>query len=108
MARWRIHTMAYGAPQVLEAAQAAAANLGFGVTQVDPSGGRLLLALARPFGMPAWPVEAAVIDSGLGSTSLRVSWDAPATLPWLPPSPRRRVGRLQRLTDAYLRSGEFD
>ena len=108
MAHWRIQTLAYEAPQVLEAALAAAANLGFGVTQVDPSGGRLLLALTRPFGMPAWPVEAAVIDSGLGSTSLRVSWDAPAAVPWLPPSPRRRVGRLQRLTDAYLQSGEFD
>ena len=108
MAQWRIQALAYGAPQVLEAALAAAANLGFGITQVDSSGGHLLLTLARPFGMPSWPVEAAVIDSGLGSTSLRVSWDAPATLPWLPPSPRRRVGRLQRLTDAYLQSGEFD
>lgn len=108
MARWRIQTLAHDSPSVLEAALAAAANLGFGIAQVDRATGRCLLEMPRPLGAPAWPVEAAVLDNGLGSTSLRVSWDLPATAPWLPPTPRHRVNRLQHLTRLYLRGGEFD
>ncbi len=108
MAYWRIQAFPYAEPQVLEAVVAAASDLGFGISHVDQAGGHVRLTQARPLGAPEWPLEVAVTDSGLGTTLVRVSWDPPGSLRWLPPSPARKVARLHRLCLAYLRSGKFD
>ena len=104
MAHWRIQTLPYPPLHVLEAAVAAASDLGFGIKQVDQAGGHLHLTCLRPWGAPEWPLELAVTDSGLGTTLVRVSWDPPGSLRWLPPSPARKVAGLHRLCLAYLRS----
>jgi hypothetical protein len=104
MAHWRIHTRPYSPPHVLDAAVAAAADLGFGISQVDQAGGHLYLTCPRSFGRRDTPVDVAVTDSGLGTTVLLVGWGSAPTLSG-PCSPAgRRAARLSRRCLAYLRS----
>jgi hypothetical protein len=104
MAHWRIHTLPHPPPHVLDAAVAAASDLGFGISQLDEAGGHLYLSCPRSYGRRDAPVEVTVTDSGLGTTVLRVGWGSAATLlgPWSPTS--RQAARFSRHCLAYLRS----
>ena len=94
MANWRVETLAYPVPQVLEAAVDAASSLGFGINQVDRAGGRVYLTQPWRLGRRDWPLDLSFTDSGLGTTVLRASWESARQSAW-PLAPRGRcAGRL--------------
>jgi len=94
MSHWRLQTLAHPAPQVLEAAAAAASDLGWRVTHLDRPGGHLSLSRARRLGRREWPIDLAVTDSGLGGTVLRVSWESTGSPAWALIGCGRCAGRL--------------
>jgi hypothetical protein len=103
MAHWHLHTLPYPSASVLNAAVAAAEDLGFAISQVDQTGGHAYLTYPRSFGRRNWVVDVAVTDSGLGGTILRVGWGSATSLPG-PISPvGRQAARLNRQCLAYLR-----
>ena len=89
-----MQTLGYPVPQVFEAAVEAASDLGLGIHQVDRAGFHLYLTYPGRLGRRDWPLDLAVIDSGLGATVLRVSWSQGRSGAW-PLAPQGRcAGRL--------------
>ena len=105
MAHWRIQSLPYSPPQVLEASLTAASALGLGISQIDRAGGHLYLTRPGWLGRRDRPLDLAVTDSGLGTTLLRVSWEPVPASAW-PVAPWGRcAGRLCARTRQILGAG---
>ena len=101
----RTHTLAWDAPQVFDAALAAASDLGFAVAQADPPSGHLYLDQRRWLGGLPRRFAVAVTDNGLGSTVLHIAW-RPRPRPWPLRSEGRSALRLCRCTERFLAAGQ--
>jgi hypothetical protein len=101
MANCRTHTLAWAAPEVFDATVAAAADLGFSISQADRVGGHLYLDRSRRLGGYPRRFAVSVTDSGLGSTVVHIDW-RPTRVPWPLRSEARRAGRLCRQTERVL------
>lgn len=105
MPYFRTHTLAWDAPQVFDAALAAALDLGFAVVQADPPGGHLYLDQRRRLGGLPRRFAVSVTDNGLGSTVVHIAWRS-RPRPWPLRSEGRSALRLCRCTERFLAAGQ--
>jgi len=96
--------LAWDAPQVFDAALAAASNLGFAVVQADSPGGHLYLDQRRRLGGLPRRFAVSVTDNGLGSTVVHIAWRS-RPRPWPLRSEGRSALRLCRCTERFLAAG---
>jgi len=107
MAQCLIHSFAWPAPQVFEAALLVAPHAGYGVSQADRAGGHLYLDRARFLAQYPRRFDLSVTDSGLGTTVVSISWNPRRQLPWPFGSENITANRLCRRIGQTLSTGQF-